>query len=527
MTAFPASVPVLVAGAGPVGLAVANLLGRHGVETLVVERNPGVVPFPRAITLDDEGARTVQAMGLADAFMPKTRRAEGSMYVRDDGSPFAVVGPGPVEYGFPRRNYFYQPELEAVLADGLGRFDHVDLRWATTLERFAADDSGVTARLCHDGAEHAVRCRYLLACDGGRSPVREALGIAMLGNTYPRDWLIVDTLNDPDQDARSKFFCRADRPYVSIPAPRGGRRYEFMAIDGEDRAALESRDTVRRLLGPIRQLDDADILRTAVYTFHARIAERFRQGPVLLLGDAAHLTPPFAGQGINAGLRDAHNLAWKLALVLSGAASDRLLDSYQAERHGPAAAMIRLAVVMGDFVMPRGAEDIRFRDALVARLDTMPEARDYVVGMKFKPPPRYAAGAFVDLDRPAFPGWLVGQMLTQPRLTGPEGDLWLDDAIGGAGWALIAQSPEGEAALADLSWCPGLSPARISISGVAGTASDGIRRLAAGADPALHPLRAHRDQVLLVRPDRYVACAFDPADAAAMAPRIESALAMR
>ena len=499
MTGFPDRAQVVVCGAGPTGLTLANSLGRFGVNVLVVERNASIMDIPRAILIDDEGIRTVQAAGLDDVFVPMTKPGFGARYYDADGVPFAEVGPGPVEFGFPRRNYLQQPELEQVLLDGLARFEHASLRFKTELigEEERADDILLTLQDA-DGERHQVAADYLVACDGARSRVRRRLGIGMQGDTYPEDWLIFDTHNDPDDEPVSKFFCRLDRPFVSIPAPKGGRRYEFRLRQGEDAARMLQPEAIRELLEPIRAFEAADLWRATVYTFEARLAERWRAGRVFLAGDAAHLTPPFAGQGMNAGLRDAQNLAWKLACVLDGAAGGALLDSYQGERRGPSWSMVQLAVAMGDIVMPSNPQDIAFRASILAWMDRFPESRDFIVGMKFKPPPCYDQGAFVDLNDQPFTGSMVGRMAPQPSVRDGEGKTARLDDLLGPGFALVAQSAETVAFLrekSDLLW-PELSPAAVHIAGFP------------EGGPNAAAFRAHRDQILLIRPDRYVACAF-------------------
>lgn len=520
MQEIPRQVAVAIVGAGPVGLMAANLLGTHGVATLVIDRNSGPMDIPRAIALDDEGARTLQAVGLDRDFMPRTEPAGGARYLDHHGQVFAEIGAPAPEYGFPRRNYFFQPELEQTLVDGLARFEHVTVAFDTNLDGFTADNDGVTLRL--PGGQ--VRADYLIGADGARSSIRQALGIAMEGDTYPQDWLIVDTENDPDVEPVSKFFCRSDRPFVSIPAPRGGRRYEFQLAPGEVATEMVKLERVREFLAPLRQLPDADITRVTVYTFEARIAARFSQGRVFLAGDAAHLTPPFAGQGMNAGLRDAHNLTWKLAEVLSGRSSPALLDSYDGERRGPAWAMVQLAVAMGEIVMPQALEDIEFRRGVLRQFDRFPQARDFIVGMKFKPRPRYGGGAFVDLHGQLVAASLVGAMLPQPDILGPvvpgpyvPRPACLDDALG-TGFALLAQAADTAAFMA-ANQCrlwPELSPSRVLLSPAASVPIDGITSLAAKPGPGLVTVRAHRDQILLVRPDRYVAAAFWPQEADAV-----------
>jgi 3-(3-hydroxy-phenyl)propionate hydroxylase len=513
MSTLPNAVSVVIVGAGPAGLMSANLLGRLDVDVLLIERNEAPYDMPRAITLDDERCRTLQAAGLDRVFLSNARPGRGSRYYDDNGVPFAEVGPGPTEFGFPRRSQIHQPTLEKALLAGLDRFEQVTVAYGHTFIALEQDAAAVHVTLrTPEGENRVVRADYLIGCDGARSPVRRALGIDMLGGTYPEDWLIVDTLNDPDQEPVSKFFCRADRPYVSIPAPGGGRRYEWRALAGETTMALLDPAKIRDLLGPIRSFETSDIVRAVVYTFEARIAESWRKGRVFIAGDAAHLTPPFAGQGMNAGLRDAHNLAWKLWAVTKGKAGPALLETYETKRRTPAWNMVQLAVAMGDIVMPQGERDIAFRASLVQWMDRFPAARDFIIQMRFKPPPRHDAGAYLDLDDQPFAGSLVGQMLPQPMVRRVDGaEIRLDDAIG-AGFALLAQSEATGRAMAAARgtlW-PELDPALIAIIEDPSATIGGTAVFQPVPDLVMRPVRAHRDQILLIRPDRYVAAAFWP-----------------
>ncbi|MWB79105.1 bifunctional 3-(3-hydroxy-phenyl)propionate/3-hydroxycinnamic acid hydroxylase [Pseudooceanicola sp. 216_PA32_1] len=508
MSLFPSEVPVVVVGAGPTGLTAANLLAAYGVDCLLLERDAGPMNLPRAIVIDDEGARTLQVFGLDRSYLADPMEGDGSRYYDDAGHCFAETGQGPRNFGFAKRNFIFQPELEAALRARLEDQAPATLRFGaevTAIEQAEGHAAVVVAGA--DGREHRIRTQWVLACDGGRSPIRESLGIPMSGNTYEEDWIVVDTLNDPDQSLFSKFFCSDIRPTVSVPAPAGGRRYEFMLLPGETREQVLQDGFLESLMAPLRPWRPADILRRTVYTFHARMAERFRHGRIMLMGDAAHLTPPFAGQGMNAGLRDAHNVTWKLACMIRGGAGD-VMDSYADERRKPAWDMIQLAVAMGSIVMPAGRDQVMFRDLLLKALEPFPNVRDYLIQMRFKPKPRYETGLFLGLEAPAFDASLVGEMIPQPLLAGGGR---LDDRLG-PGFALIAQDAAGAAALEAMTQDSflGLPLARVQLD------TCGIATGLALADPGVaRPLRTHRDQVLLVRPDRYCAAAFAPEDIAA------------
>lgn len=516
MTHYPCAVPVVIIGAGPTGLTLANLLATYGVDFIILDREPGPLNLPRAIVLDDEGARTLQVFGLDKTYVASTVAAIGSRYYADNGVCFAETGAGPMSYGFAKRQYIYQPELEAVLRDTLEQQRPGSLFYSSEVIDITCEGQEPIVLVSSPGGDvHRIRAGWVAACDGGRSPVRERLGIAMSGNTYKQDWIVLDMTDDPDQSRFSKFFCSNVRPTVSVPAPQGGRRYEFMLLPGETREEVLKPDFLSNLLQPFRAYDEAHVLRKTVYTFHARIADRFRDRRIVLLGDAVHLTPPFAGQGMNAGLRDAHNVAWKLAAHILGGASDAILDSYDSERRKPAWDMIQLAVSMGNFVMPVGEEDIRFRDHLLKALEPFPAVKDYLITMRFKPKPRHGDGLYLDLALQSLEASLVGEMIPQPMVTRDDSACRLD-ALMGPGFALVAQSRSCAEALErnrrdDMM---GLPLKKVVLASGLLEPGEGAWQIAATEAAIARPLLTHRDQIMLVRPDRYCAAVFSPEELA-------------
>lgn len=509
MPPYPNDIPVVIVGAGPTGLTAANLLAVYGVDCVVLEQTAEPMNLPRAIVIDDEGARTMQVFGLDKTYLKDTMEGVGSRYYDDEGNCFAQTGRGPRNFGFAKRQFFFQPELEAALRDVSAERSPGTLHFgAEVTDVCNAPDHALVTVQDADGHSHEIRTQWVLACDGGRSPIRERLGIPMSGNTYEEDWIVVDTLNDPDTTLHSKFFCSGSRPTVSVPAPHGGRRYEFMLQPGETREQVLQDGFLKDLMTPYRPYRTEDIVRKTVYRFHARMAEQFQSGRILLMGDAAHLTPPFAGQGMNAGLRDAHNVAWKLAAVLHGGADVQIMQSYEAERRKPAWDMIQLAVAMGSIVMPAGRDQIMFRDLMMQALEPFPAVKDWLVHMRFKPKPRYLEGLFLDLDTPQFEASLVGEMIPQPEVW-QGGKTQLLDDFTGSGFCLIAQNDEGAAALAALKQdtLQGLPLTTVTLD----TMGRGDHAALRPVDmQTTRPLLTHRDQIMLVRPDRYCAAAFYP-----------------
>jgi 3-(3-hydroxy-phenyl)propionate hydroxylase len=497
---------VAIIGAGPTGLTLANLLGIYGVGCLLVERNAATVHEPRAVSIDDESLRTMQAAGLAAEVMSGTVAGYGSHYFSARGRLFATVQPTARPYGFPRRNAFRQPVLERQLRDALARFPYVTARFDTELAGFEQTQDGVCLQLRSAGGESEADCDYLVACDGASSFVRRTLGIAMSGSTFRERWLIVDLENSPVASPHTKVWSDPARPTIALPGPNLTRRYEFMLHEGERDEDMLAPDTVQRLLDTHEAAPDSRIARKTVYTFHARLADRWSQGRIFLAGDAAHLTPPFAGQGMNSGLRDASNLAWKLAAVTQGRLGAGLLATYEPERRDHAWSMIELAFNIGRVMRPPNRLSAVTLEYGFLLLSLFPKARDYIAQMQFKPPPRFHKG-FIVPDGASARQTLVGRMLPQPRvLTAGGRETLLDDVLR-AGFAVLVHSNRPEAALAALDRGPWRDlDARVVIMRPDGrlTAVEGVTAVRALGLPDKALVR-FADHVMVLRPDRYVA----------------------
>ncbi len=503
--------PVVVVGAGPTGLATANLFARYGVDVLLIERNETTVQEPRAVSIDDESLRTMQAIGVVDDVVSRVVLGYGSDYFNARGSCFLQVRPTAKEYGYPRRNAFRQPVFEQQLRDYFSTHavsETGSQAWFSTELidfRQGADGVDLTLRLS-DGSLTEVSTQYLFACDGGRSLVREKLGIKLSGSTFRERWLILDLEETRDPSRDTKVFCDPARPCLSLPGPDRTRRFEFMLQDGETEPEVTSPEFARKLLARHGE-ENTPLRRSRVYTFHARMADRWRGGRIFLAGDAAHLTPPFAGQGMNSGVRDAHNLSWKLAAVVQGRLGPLLLETYEQERRKHAWGMIQLSLRMGKVMMPRNAWNAFALQAAFRLLSLVPPARSYFAEMKYKPKPRFDAG-FLARGGNKRTDSLIGRLFPQPKVRSADREGLLDDFLGD-GFSLLSlpQSPPSlfNRLPADL-WeslnlqrvairAPGDSApvptAVTSVFDVDGDFSRSIKQLPPG--------------LVLMRPDRYVA----------------------
>lgn len=433
------SVEVVILGAGPVGLTVANYLGQAGVEVLVVEKLDQLIDYPRAIGIDDEALRTMQSVGLIDKVLPHTTPFHWMRFLTPKGRCFASIEPRTDEFGWSRRNAFIQPQVDRVLFEGLKRFSNVRTLFSREVTEFCQDGGGVTLSIkTTDDKQERVHGRYLVACDGGNSFVRRTLQLTFDGKTAPSQWIVIDVANDPLGTPNIYMCCDTLRPYVSAALPHATRRFEFMVMPGETEEELSKPENMRKLLAKVLpDPDSVELIRQRIYTHNARLASRFRVNNILLAGDAAHIMPVWQGQGYNSGIRDANNLAWKLALVVKGLADPALLDSYEMERRDHAKAMIDLSVMAGHVLAPPKRWQGKLRDGISWLLNYLPPIKRYFLEMRFKPMPQYHQGALVPAE-PELKQSPVGRMFIQPRVETEDGQILLLDEVIGAQFAVIA-----------------------------------------------------------------------------------------
>lgn len=527
---------VVIVGLGPTGLVLAHTLGQQGVSVLVLEREPAFYGNARAVYTDDECMRIFQALGMADRLQQDMLEDVPVQMVLADGSCLISTRNPDRPHGWAGSNFFYQPFLETALAEGLERHPSVRVLRGRSVVRFEQDGEGVdvyhvaSAGTGYDRTNQAtapdnvaamrVRARYLVGADGGRSAVRAKLGITMTGRSFPTPWLVVDIkakdgINGLRHVPYFSFVCDPERPTVNCVQPKGHHRFEFMLKPGQSREEMEAPETIRRQLARHVDVDRFEVLRHLVYTFNALIADRWRDRRVLLAGDAAHMTPQFIGQGMNAGVRDAFNLGWKLHAVLRGQACEGLLDTYESERRPHVKAMIREAVRIKNLVSLQSRSAAWLRNLTLRGILRLPVLGRMFTRGELIPKPVYAQGSYFGLPR----RWRrpEGTLIPQPPVRGPDGRRHrFDDCIGAGFFMLgIGVDPRAHLSASDKSWCgrlgmrlatlyawgerpqgaiaPVWSEDWLELEDVTGQWHDWLRKR-----------RVDSGNVLVVRPDRFV-----------------------
>ncbi len=357
---------VILVGYGPTAAVLANVLGSHGWRVEIFERSPDVHDLPRAVHFDGEVMRIFQQLGLADEIVAGTRKVQGMDLLNASGDLLsrytAPSGPGPL--GWYEGYMFHQPDLERTLRKGVDRYPHVRVHLGTEIESVTVEGKAAVVRGTGPSGPTSTSARYLVGCCGARSITAAAIQAEVSDYGADRAWIVLDVKlrRDPGLPEVTVQYCDPARPSTYVPLPGLSRRFELMLLPGEDAADVMAPDRIAALLARWLQPPDYVVERAAVYTFHATLAGRWRKGPLLVAGDAAHQMPPFLGQGLGAGARDAANLGWKLDLVLRGVANDSLLDTYQAERCPHVHATIESDLWLSNIVQTTDPEVARQRD---------------------------------------------------------------------------------------------------------------------------------------------------------------------
>ena len=427
---------VVIVGAGPTGVTAAILLAQYGVSTTVLDRWTGVYPQPRAVHLDDEVHRILTRLGIGKSFAEISRPALGLRLIDPRMRVLSEFqrDPNQRRNGYPAANMFDQPELEGLLRDNLAHYPEVTLHGNVEVTDIAGTGDGktrVTFTDRSDGTEQIIDTDYLLGCDGANSLVRSRIGSQMQDLNFEQRWLVIDVASPEELEQWDGVHQLCDsRRAGTFMRIRGNRyRWEFRLLDGEKAEDFSTMTALGPLIAPWTERVDQnrlEIIRVAEYTFRAKLADHWRRGNVFILGDAAHLTPPFVGQGLCAGLRDAMNLSWKLAGVVRGRLDPSVLDSYEEERKPHARSMIQLALMVGRAMTSGGRAGDMLRGIVVPRMHLLPALRKKVLDSET---PALSRSALVQGS-----GRLPGRLCPNPQTS----DGRLLDEVLGDGFAVIS-----------------------------------------------------------------------------------------
>jgi len=464
---LPAKVEVAIIGAGPAGLTAALLLAHYGIRTAVIERNAQTSELPKAIVVDDEYMRLLDRLGLGEAMKGNTSAPFGVHFMSPMGFALIKVPGFVTPNGFGVRNAVSQPIFERILLDHLETQSSVSTHFSCTAVDL--DQNNEHARVfvkTGQSAIHIIETQYIFACDGARSFVRQHSGIAFQGSNLDTPHLVVDLAEFPDQATHSRFICNPRRPLNSVLGPYGGRRLEFFLLPGDDHEEIKTDAGIRRLVDlhtPYKRFE-LKIIRHAIYGLAERIAERLRDNRIFLLGDAAHIMPPFGAQGMNTGARDAANLAWKLAHVLRGKLPASLLASYDPERCAQIRAITEYSVRVGKLANIRSWPLSILRDLFFVAANCIPSVRKYFAQMRYMPKPVIREGLIVPDNEHR--QQLAGHVLPRWELQNVQGHTCNVDDYSQLGWLLIGVETDAasvRAAAQTAPW-PALAAKTLAIS---------------------------------------------------------------
>jgi 3-(3-hydroxy-phenyl)propionate hydroxylase len=480
---------VAIVGYGPVGAMAALQLARAGASVVLIDRTTGILDIPRAVGIDGEAMRAFQRLGMAEEVdaIVQPRREKEELYFTNSKRErlFGMDMPPRGVAGWRDIAFFDQPQLEAVLREKIASRGDIEVLLGVEVREIEQSADRVTVRGSGASGEVDLEANWLIGCDGASSFVRETIGSKWESLGYDQDWLVIDVIASEDAGLPLTMMqvCDPERLTTYIPVRDPYRRWEFQVIDGDDREDLCSEATIERMLDPWLPRDKYEIRRAAVYQFHAATATQWRDRRILLAGDAAHQTPPFLGQGLNSGFRDAVCLGWKLPLVLSGESDAALLDSYQAERGPHAHDLVDRAVGIGQLM-----ETVAAREA--GRPDPYSDAELRAAPADGQVVPPIRAGIL--LDAQIGENSRVGRLLAQPDVRDADGTTGRLDAWLGGGFAVLGRTPDDLRLAAE-------ARAIVDRLGVRQVAIDGFEVVEGWLDPLFEEHAA-----VVVRPDRLI-----------------------
>jgi 3-(3-hydroxy-phenyl)propionate hydroxylase len=484
---------VAIVGFGPTGAIAAGLLGKKGIRTFVCDKSPDVYDKPRAIALDHEISRVFQHMGIGKLIKPFLEPFSDSVFYGVDGQVIkqmsTVAAPYPLSH--TPSVVFSQPPVEKILRDYASSHASVTVALGWTLMDLVQDADLATLSLkSEDGHTSHIKAKYVIGCDGASSSVRSLVGIALEDLGFDEPWLVVDVMVNAHGLAKlpktSVQYCNPARPSTYVIGPGHHRRWEISINEGEDPKEVATPEGTWKLLAPWLTQQDGVLWRQASYRFHALVASQWRKGRVFVAGDAAHQQPPFLGQGMCQGVRDAVNLCWRLEAVLKNEASDTLLDSYGLERKAHVIDLTTRIKGIGQIITERDVTKARARDAKL-----LADCGGVVTPMpRQEVQPALSAGLLGSVAHPA-----RGSIFPQPLLVQSDGTQVRMDDVYPAGWKIVFSAEAGDDLVqaAQHHQLPELLSLKLGSSEL--TEAEGVLR---------QWFKKHEIQAAIVRPDHYI-----------------------
>jgi 3-(3-hydroxy-phenyl)propionate hydroxylase len=495
---------LIVVGLGPTGAMLANLMGLRGHSVLCVERDQDIYYSPKAVHFDDEIMRIFQSAGLAEEIARTSESfAEMAFLTKPHSRPAwkARVGTQDNRYGHAGAWFFHQPTLERQFRAGLERFPKVRCLLGVMAKEMRQDEQGVSLVLTQlDGSEREVRGRFLIGCDGGRSTIRRLAELSLCTADFDEPWVVVDTKTrsgrkHPELPPIHQQICNPAQPITYVPIAAPYYEWQFMVTGKKSEREATDPVFVRSQLREFVDLDTIEIIRIAYYKFHALWARKWRNGRVMLAGDSAHQMPPFLGQGMCSGIRDADSLSWRLSLILKGLAATDLLDDYETERSVHVQHIIQGAMFLGRVIQTRRRSVAWLRNFFLFRLaNTFPAYGRFIMTV-------------MNRKRPLESGWLgknrpklAGKLSLQPTVATAAGDRVPLDSLQGEGFAIIARAASArfiEDRLPSLGNCLPVRLIPFAEQPAGKTVGDFEGRL-------IRQFDEHAIDFLIVRPDHYI-----------------------